>query len=120
MGAPGASSVRPEEDDVQSPATNEKLACFRCRQRKIKCDRSTPCAHCVKVGVECSYASGPKPRERRQRVMVSNTYDSKLDSISRKIDQLSQQMSQLSHETHRSGTSIPAENQEQSAGTSNH
>ncbi|CAG9975584.1 unnamed protein product [Clonostachys byssicola] len=65
MDAPDASSVRPEEDDVQSPATNEKLA--------IKCDRSTPCAHCVKVGVECSYASGPKPRERRQRVMVSNS-----------------------------------------------
>ena len=40
---------------------------------QVKCDRVTPCSHCVKAGVSCSYAAGPKPRERRQRVMISNT-----------------------------------------------
>ncbi|OGM48193.1 C6 transcription factor [Aspergillus bombycis] len=63
----------------------------------VKCDRASPCGHCIKVGTQCSYASGPKPRERRQRVMVSKTYDVKLDEISRKIDDLSQRVSQLSH-----------------------
>ncbi|KAL5336639.1 fungal-specific transcription factor domain-containing protein [Aspergillus crustosus] len=90
---------RAEED-----AATEKLACQRCRHRKVKCDRSSPCAHCVKAGAPCSYATAPKPRERRQRVMVSHTYDNKLDAISRKIDQLSQKMSQLSHEQGKSRT----------------
>ncbi|KAL2831518.1 hypothetical protein BDW59DRAFT_182171 [Aspergillus cavernicola] len=96
-----------EEDDEQSPAATEKLACHRCRQRKVKCDRASPCSHCVKAGTQCSYATGPKPRERRRRVMVSNTYDSKLDAISRKIDELSQRMSQLNHEPTKSRTSKP-------------
>jgi hypothetical protein len=40
---------------------------------QVKCDRASPCHHCVKAGAQCSYATGLKPRERRQRVMVSNT-----------------------------------------------
>ncbi|KAL4913703.1 hypothetical protein BDW62DRAFT_191921 [Aspergillus aurantiobrunneus] len=92
-----------EDDEDQNPAA-EKLACHRCRQRKVKCDRGSPCSHCIKAGTQCSYAPAPKPRERRQRVMVSNSYDSKLDAISRKIDKLSQRVSQLSHEPTKSRT----------------
>ncbi|KAI5457772.1 putative C6 transcription factor [Mariannaea sp. PMI_226] len=88
---------RDEEDEEQGPVAAEKLACYRCRQRKVKCDRSSPCAQCVKAGARCSYATGPKPRERRQRVLVSNTYDSKLDAISQKLDDLTRRMSQLSY-----------------------
>ncbi|KAL4785970.1 hypothetical protein BJX76DRAFT_366431 [Aspergillus varians] len=102
---PDVSFSRAEEDEEQNVAATEKLACHRCRQRKVKCDRASPCSHCVKAGIQCSYATAPKPRERRQRVMVSNTYDSKLDTISRKIDKLSQRMSQLSHEPTKSRTS---------------
>ncbi|CAM1503729.1 Fc.00g013200.m01.CDS01 [Cosmosporella sp. VM-42] len=39
--------------------------------------------------------------------MVSNTYDFKLDAISRKIDKLSQRMSQLSHASTKGRTSKP-------------
>ncbi|KAL4747256.1 hypothetical protein BDW72DRAFT_209715 [Aspergillus terricola var. indicus] len=91
-------SLSREDEHSQSPAAAEKLACHRCRQRKVKCDRESPCSQCLKAGTQCSYVARFKPRERRQRVMVSHTYDSKLDAISRKIDALIQKLNQLSHE----------------------
>ncbi|KAF4295987.1 hypothetical protein KXW28_003461 [Aspergillus fumigatus] len=95
--AADVSFSRAQEIEEQNSSTTEKLACHRCRQRKVKCDRESPCSHCVKAKAQCSYATGPKPREKRQRVMVSHTYDSKLDAISRKIDELSQRISQMTH-----------------------
>lgn len=31
------------------------LSCLECRRRKIKCDRSDPCAHCVSNKATCTY-----------------------------------------------------------------
>ncbi|KAI5861414.1 hypothetical protein GGS23DRAFT_150109 [Durotheca rogersii] len=31
------------------------LSCLECRRRKIKCDRSDPCAHCVSARSQCTY-----------------------------------------------------------------
>ncbi|KAK5065080.1 hypothetical protein LTR84_000916 [Exophiala bonariae] len=31
------------------------LSCIDCRRRKIKCDRTEPCAHCVASGSQCTY-----------------------------------------------------------------
>ncbi|KAI0828428.1 hypothetical protein F5Y06DRAFT_290971 [Hypoxylon sp. FL0890] len=31
------------------------LSCLECRRRKIKCNRSEPCAHCVSAKLECTY-----------------------------------------------------------------
>ncbi|KAF2493579.1 hypothetical protein BU16DRAFT_83911 [Lophium mytilinum] len=31
------------------------LSCIECRRRKIKCDRSDPCAHCVSTETQCAY-----------------------------------------------------------------
>ncbi|MCJ1311419.1 hypothetical protein MMC25_005090 [Agyrium rufum] len=42
------------------------LACMQCQQRKVKCDRKLPCAHCVKAGAQCMPASHV-PRQRRRR-----------------------------------------------------
>ncbi|KAL4935117.1 hypothetical protein BDV06DRAFT_135914 [Aspergillus oleicola] len=103
---PTGSFSRAGEEENQNLAMAENIACHRCRQRKVKCDRGSPCSPCVKAGSSCSYAAA-KPRERRQRVMVSSTYDSKLDVISRKIDKLSQKLSQLSHEPAETKTSKP-------------
>lgn len=43
------------------------LACVRCQQRKIKCDRRFPCAHCSTSRVQCVPATltGRVPRRRR-------------------------------------------------------
>lgn len=30
-------------------------SCLGCRRRKIKCDRDSPCAHCVAAGIQCVF-----------------------------------------------------------------
>lgn len=45
-----------------------RRACAECRRRKLKCDKATPCAHCVKQGTAqaCAYEKPTTQRERRQ------------------------------------------------------
>src|SRR2546423_2511948 len=41
-------------------------SCNLCRRRKIKCDRSDPCAHCVRTGAVCiTPAPSRAPRGRK-------------------------------------------------------
>ena len=42
------------------------LACVLCQQRKVKCDRKTPCSNCVKANAHCVPATLAK-RQRRRR-----------------------------------------------------
>ena len=44
------------------------LACVLCQQRKIKCDRSFPCANCRKSHAQCVPAATLPPRRRRRRL----------------------------------------------------
>lgn len=39
-----------------------------CHQRKVKCDRRTPCANCIKSGSECVPAAVTRRRPRRRIV----------------------------------------------------
>ncbi|KAH7133832.1 hypothetical protein EDB81DRAFT_805179 [Dactylonectria macrodidyma] len=80
----------------QNSSAAEKLACDRCRYRKIKCDRVHPCAHCIKTKSQCAYTLSQKVKEKRQRVLISSVYESKMEHISRKIDDLTEMMSHLS------------------------
>ncbi|CAP80742.1 Pc12g11150 [Penicillium rubens Wisconsin 54-1255] len=88
-------SLVPEEDLVSEwkgreenkTAETEKVACDRCRQRK-----------CIKTGSQCTYQLGLKAKEKRQRILISNVYENRMEHISNKIDKLSEMMRQLSHE----------------------
>ncbi|KAI2465809.1 C6 transcription factor [Annulohypoxylon bovei var. microspora] len=40
-------------------------SCLICRQRKVKCDRRTPCSNCVKAEKQCSFV--PPVRGKRKR-----------------------------------------------------
>ena len=40
------------------------LACVLCQQRKVKCDRRSPCKNCVRTGAQCIAADA---RQRRRR-----------------------------------------------------
>ncbi|KAI1076324.1 fungal-specific transcription factor domain-containing protein [Whalleya microplaca] len=42
------------------------LACVLCQNRKIKCDRKTPCSNCTKANVTCT-PSTPAPARKRRR-----------------------------------------------------
>ncbi|KAF3932235.1 hypothetical protein ABW20_dc0110701 [Dactylellina cionopaga] len=53
---------------TKQPATGKSqrvLACLLCQQRKVKCDRKFPCAHCVRADVTCIPATVARPRRRR-------------------------------------------------------
>ncbi|KAL7625626.1 hypothetical protein AAE478_004846 [Parahypoxylon ruwenzoriense] len=42
------------------------LACVLCQNRKIKCDRKTPCSNCIKANITCT-PSTPAPARKRRR-----------------------------------------------------
>lgn len=42
-------------------------ACVLCQQRKVKCDRISPCSACAKSRVECIYRDPAPPRRRKRR-----------------------------------------------------
>ncbi|KAJ6188326.1 hypothetical protein N7519_003234 [Penicillium mononematosum] len=65
---------------------------------QTKCDRVNPCLQCIKTGSQCTYQLGLKAKEKRQRILISNVYESRMEHISNKIDKLSEMMRQLSHE----------------------
>lgn len=35
-------------------------SCLECRRRKIKCDRASPCAYCIRLKLPCQYPSSRK------------------------------------------------------------
>ncbi|RJE21593.1 MAPEG family [Aspergillus sclerotialis] len=74
------------EAQGQSRRRRRPLSCIVCRRRKLKCDRSLPCAQCIKskTADSCTYAgpragptsntrsSGTPPRSRLQTPTPSN------------------------------------------------
>jgi len=67
---PSLAMSTPEQNVPTTTAakTQRVLACVLCQQRKIKCDRVFPCAHCVKAHVQCVPAN-LIPRQRRRRYL---------------------------------------------------
>jgi hypothetical protein len=43
------------------------LACVRCQQRKVKCDRKSPCINCIKSRAQCVPATLTSRGRRRRR-----------------------------------------------------
>ncbi|KAE8369415.1 hypothetical protein BDV27DRAFT_9631 [Aspergillus caelatus] len=62
---------KPQKEGHERPLECQARACNRCRQRKIRCDRSTPCSQCIRAKTRCMYSGRYKPREKRQRVLIS-------------------------------------------------
>ncbi|RDW72748.1 uncharacterized protein DSM5745_07920 [Aspergillus mulundensis] len=53
-------------DSSQSIKPIRVLSCVLCQQRKVRCDRTFPCANCVKSNSQCVPA-GLLPRRRKRR-----------------------------------------------------
>jgi hypothetical protein len=51
----------------QPPKPQRVLACVRCQQRKVKCDRRFPCQHCTASRVPCVPATLTTRGQRRRR-----------------------------------------------------
>lgn len=48
---------------IASRQQSTHLACRACQQKKIKCDRKSPCIQCTRAGIQCK-ASTRKPRAK--------------------------------------------------------
>ena len=62
-------------------------ACDSCRSRKIKCDREVPCSSCRAWKITCQ--STQRPRERKQRVLISHKYENEFRDLNKKLENLS-------------------------------
>ncbi|KAL0937460.1 fungal specific transcription factor [Colletotrichum truncatum] len=99
---PGASSTANEtsyqahqnhEDDDEVPLST--ISCDRCRRRKVRCDRRHPCSYCVRIDVPCTYPTKQKPKERKQRIFVSELYERKIDFIVKKLEEFGHALGNL-------------------------
>ena len=41
-------------------------SCLLCKQRKVKCDRRSPCSNCTKARVDCIFRAPAPPRRRKK------------------------------------------------------
>ncbi|KAI1483483.1 fungal-specific transcription factor domain-containing protein [Daldinia eschscholtzii] len=63
-----------------------RRACDQCRLRKIRCDKASPCSNCRSAKRSCSSTgAGQKPKEPRQRVLISSQYERKIDLIEERL-----------------------------------
>ncbi|KAL4786954.1 hypothetical protein BJX76DRAFT_364450 [Aspergillus varians] len=89
------------EMDAETPDSDGKealvrRACDQCRQRKIRCDKRSPCSNCrTSKIICCSTGAGQKPREPRKRVLISNEYERKIDHIDHRLGGIEQILREL-------------------------
>ncbi|PHH60176.1 hypothetical protein CDD81_2062 [Ophiocordyceps australis] len=63
-----------------------RRACDLCRLRKIRCDKEWPCANCRTAKRSCTFTGiGQRPKEARQRVLISSQYERKIDQIEARL-----------------------------------
>jgi len=51
-------------------AKRRVYSCIRCADRKVKCDRQTPCSNCNKHGVDCVHVPSDLTLKRKKRIKV--------------------------------------------------
>ncbi|KAM0280065.1 hypothetical protein ACHAQH_004261 [Verticillium albo-atrum] len=66
-------------------STSIRRACDACRSRKIRCNRESPCSHCIHAKIECTHADA-RPKEKRTRILLTPQYERKIDLIDRRLD----------------------------------
>ncbi|KAL4963265.1 Zn(II)2Cys6 transcription factor [Aspergillus stella-maris] len=92
----------------QVVAVKERTACDRCRQRKTKCNRVNPCSHCTNAKAHCTYRLAYKAKEKRQRVLISDVYERRLEQISNRIEEVYGIIAQGRNDRHTGGSGLVA------------
>ncbi|KAH6867834.1 hypothetical protein B0T10DRAFT_502083 [Thelonectria olida] len=84
-------SIDPGHEGGERPASDDlaRRACDQCRTRKIRCDKELPCSNCRTAERSCtSIGVGKRPREPRQRVLISSQYEHKVDQIEIRLNNI--------------------------------
>ncbi|GKZ16460.1 hypothetical protein AbraIFM66951_007144 [Aspergillus brasiliensis] len=78
---------------------NVERSCLRCHQRKVRCDKSSPCGSCIRANVLCQYP-GPNRVKRRPPKVHNSDVIARLESLERSIAALAgnRSLPHLQHE----------------------
>ncbi|KAI8657742.1 Fungal-trans domain-containing protein [Fusarium keratoplasticum] len=88
----GVDADGPDEGSDEPQATSSttiRRACDACRTRKIRCDRNSPCSHCIHAKIPCTHQDS-RPKEKRTRILLSAQYERKIDLIDRRLEAVTQ------------------------------
>lgn len=55
------------DQSLEPSDTLKSYSCLTCRQRKVRCDRRTPCSNCIKAEKQCSFIPPVRGRRRRTK-----------------------------------------------------
>jgi hypothetical protein len=58
------------EASLSTPHRNILRSCLTCHQRKIRCDKRSPCSNCVRNDVLCCYPEVEQRRRRPQKATI--------------------------------------------------
>lgn len=83
----------------KSSAPRVRLSCEMCRQRKIKCDKLSPCTNCQRLGAQCipvERARLPRGRTGRPAIERSSASDGALRDRVARIEQMLSELTRIS------------------------
>ncbi|KAL3480996.1 hypothetical protein BJX99DRAFT_194771 [Aspergillus californicus] len=65
---PGSGQTQSADQGRKRP--RPVISCLRCREKKLKCDRVSPCENCAKVSADCVFQPGSGVPSKRLRLAV--------------------------------------------------
>lgn len=84
---------------------NVERSCLRCHERKVRCDKGSPCNKCVRLGVTCQYP-GPRRAKRRPPKTTVTDVVTRLEQLERSIATLANSpVSNQATQIHNAGSS---------------
>lgn len=75
---------------VNHRSSRIERSCLRCHQRKVRCDKKSPCASCTRIGVPCLYPDPDSAFRRPNRTTISD--------VSKRLARLERAVQTLSHD----------------------
>lgn len=63
---------------------NVERSCLRCHERKVRCDKGSPCNKCVRLGVPCQYPGPMRVKRRAPKTTVTDVV-TRLEQLERSI-----------------------------------
>ncbi|KAJ5168720.1 uncharacterized protein N7482_004314 [Penicillium canariense] len=93
-GAPAAAAAIAAAAQSRSSAPRVRLSCEACRQRKVKCDKLSPCTSCVRLGFVCVPVERARLPRGRTRTAPERAHGSDKELADRvaKLEQLLRQV----------------------------
>ncbi|KAI1752947.1 hypothetical protein F4782DRAFT_499216 [Xylaria castorea] len=96
MASPNFRAHINEADPVKLPVS--PWSCFPCRRRKIRCDRTYPCSHCLKGDLDCGFPVSGRTPTRRHDLPSSASRKEKQDILLGRLRRLEGLVAELGPE----------------------